>query len=90
MVRVPTVEEYLERLVEGCLRTYVEGGRYTRNRKPMSLNWLIGEIRGAGVYGDWLREIFKRVEGYGDSTLLEQARRTCEELGLLRHDLALE
>ncbi len=81
-----TVEEGARRYAEKSLMAFLEGGRYSRDRKPRTLNWVVGVIRSSGVRGQQLQSVFQRQQIYGDPVLWQQAYAECETQGWFKAD----
>lgn len=49
MVKVKDVETVTRNYAKKSLMTFLESGKYTKDKKPRSLNWIIGIIKSFGV-----------------------------------------
>lgn len=50
--------------VKKSLMTFIEGGKYTKNKKPLTLNWMTGVIRNSGIKLEILEQIFNEFENF--------------------------
>ncbi|PIQ92827.1 MAG: hypothetical protein COV69_01030 [Parcubacteria group bacterium CG11_big_fil_rev_8_21_14_0_20_39_14] len=58
MVRIKDIKTITKNYVEKPLMTFIEGGKYTRDKKPQSLNWIMGIIRESGIEKEDLVKVF--------------------------------
>jgi len=66
-MKIKSPEEYVRNYARGCLEAFINGGKYTKNKKAPSLNWLRGAIRESGVKTEELRKIIKQLKDYSKS-----------------------
>lgn len=64
MIKVKDLEIWIRNYVKKSLRAFVEGGKYSKDGKAKTLNWITGIIRGSGISKEALAEIFERLRGY--------------------------
>jgi len=78
-----TVKNY----VRGSLQTYIDGGKYTKDKKPKSLNWIMGEIRNSGIKLELLKIVFDEIKNYPrtveDKNRLDLVLKECQKNNLL-------
>jgi len=76
-----TLDDGARRYAEKSLMTFLEGGLYTRDHKPQSINWIIGVIQSSGIRGSELMSAFQRLNRYGDPTRHSNAFAECQRHG---------
>jgi len=64
MVRVKDPEIGIRNYVKNSLKAFLEGGKYSKDRKAKTLNWITGVIRGSGISKEALAEIFNQLRDY--------------------------
>lgn len=64
MIKVKDPEITIRNYVKNSLKVFLEGGKYSKDRKPKTLNWITGVIRASGISKEALAEIFERLRGY--------------------------
>ena len=73
--------------VKNSLLAFIEGGKYSCDKKPLSLKWIIGIIRKSGIKRENLTEIFSTLSTYPknaeEKTRLYQVLNECRKLGFL-------
>lgn len=84
MVRVKSKETRSRNTAKRSLMTFLEGGKYSKDKKPMTLNWITTVIASSGVRGDKLREIFNELRDYGDRERFISVLERCEKENLLK------
>lgn len=83
MTEVKTPEVTRKRYAERSLKAFLEGGKYAKDHKPKTVNWVAGIIRASGVSGEDLQSIFSQLRDYGDQELYRQAYTECQRRGFL-------
>jgi len=83
MVKVKDVETLTRNYAKKSLITFLEDGKYTKDKKPRSLNWIIGIIKSSGVKEEKLKKIFSELENYGDRDLFKLVLEKCKKESLL-------
>jgi len=66
-MKIISPEGYVRNYVRGCLEIFINGGKYTKNKKALSLNWLRGVIRESGIKTEELKKIIKQLQDYSKS-----------------------
>lgn len=72
---IKTADEAVYNYASASARAFLEGKK--------NLNWLLGMIRGSGVQGARLAEIFEIFRDYGNRQRFEEAVLACRQEGLL-------
>ena len=73
MVKIVSAEEITEPYTEGSLKTFLKG--------KGDINWIIGTIKGSGVRGEKLKNIFCELKKYGDSKRYQQVYQESRKQG---------
>ena len=85
MLNSDKLKVYTRRLAKRSLMRFLENEKY--GGKPMSVNWIIGELRTSGIQGEELKKIFDELKNYPENMkekkLFEVARKTAIESGLM-------
>lgn len=72
------------RYAKNSIRTFVEGGKYARDKKPRSIAWLLGVVGESGVSRDDLVRIFSELSTYPMDAegriRFEEGKRKIEEM----------
>ena len=67
--------------------TFIEGGKYTRDKKPKSTNWIMGVIKASRIEKEILREILSKLETYPrdneEKDRLLSVSKICEDQGYI-------
>ena len=75
------------RYAENSLRAYMWGGKFSKDRKPKNLNWLIEVIKSSGVNSTELIQIFNNMQNYPqneeEKSRLGIAFKECQNQNLL-------
>lgn len=79
MVRVEDIETVTKNYVKKSLMTFLEGGKYTKDKKPLSLKWIISVIKSSGIKREKLEEIFGELKNYGDTRLFKLVLEKCKK-----------
>jgi len=74
-MKVKDIETTTRNYARKSLMTFLEGEK--------NLNWIAGVIRSSRVKGERLKEIFDRLEDYGDKSRFQDIKRECKDQGLL-------
>ena len=53
-----------KRYVKKSMIAFIEGGKYPKDRKPLSLNWIKGVITNSGIKREILEEVFSELNIY--------------------------
>lgn len=64
MIRVKDIETAKRNYVKNSLKVFIEGGKYSKDGKAKTLNWITGVIRASGISKEALAEIFDQLRGY--------------------------
>jgi len=87
MAKIKSIDDTVRNYVKKSLMTFVEGGKYTKDKKPQSLNWIIGVIEKSGVKREVLKKIFGELQNYPrdeeEKSRLDLVLRECHKQGLL-------
>lgn len=76
-----SVEEAGRRYAEKSLRCFIDGGKYARNGKPQSIQWLIGVINSSGATANELKDMLDEAR-YHSKTIEEMNRFNEAESGI--------
>ena len=79
--RVMSVEEIVRRYAKRSLMSFLEGGRYTKNHRPLSLSWIVGILESSGIRGRDLMEVFRELGGYDDPIKFAEVFAACQRRG---------
>jgi len=79
MVRVKDIEAVTKNYVKKSLMTFLEGGKYTKDKKSLSLKWIISVIKSSGIRREKLKEIFGELKNYGDTRLFKLVLEKCKK-----------
>lgn len=84
MPKGTTLEETVRSYVKGSLVAFIEGGKFARDKKPKSVNWLIGVIRHSGIAAVELPQIVDELKSYPrdseEGARYDEAKQKVEEM----------
>ena len=63
-MKVKSLEDTIKKYIEKSLLSYIEGGKYTRDKRPKSINWIMGIIKKSGISKGKLEKIFDKLKSY--------------------------
>jgi len=69
MIAIKTVEETTWRFARGAIRAFLEDKK--------NLNWVLGMIKSSGVRDQRLKEIFDRLQPYGNPERYKEVISAC-------------
>lgn len=81
------IDTTIRNYVKNSLLAFIEGGKYSHEKRPLSLKWIMGIIRESGIKRENLTEIFSTLSTYPknaeEKTRLYQVLSECRKLGFL-------
>ena len=87
MVKIKSIDYAARNYAKKSLMAFIQGGKYAKDKKPLSSNWMIGVIKSSGVKPEELKDIFGELQNYPqdkeEKSCLDLAFNECQKQELL-------